>query len=115
MSAEEFTSLFAEVAFVLLAILTVVRAIRRPRLVNIHTAVLVSTVRALVLLAWLRDLEVLGESRARSITVTSLLVPLPYPLLRLARDFTGVRPWVRHAAEIALALSIAGIRLFEEL
>lgn len=115
MSAEEFTSLFAEVAFVLLAILTVVRAIRRPRLVKIHTAVFFSMIGAIVLLSWLGDLEILGESRARSITVTSLLVALPYPLLRLAGDFTGVRPWVRHAAEIALALSIAGIGLFEEL
>ncbi len=44
----------------------------------------------------------------------ALLLTLPYALLRLADDFTGVRTWIRRLAEGGLAASFGITFVFEE-
>ncbi len=116
MSAEELISLIAECSFVVLAGVTGVRAIKRPRWVKIHTAVFFGMMSLIVLVSWAHDLGWIGDSRVLDLVTVTVLLALPYPLLLLAGDFTGVPRRVRHATEAALALSVAGVlTLGEEL
>ncbi|MGE3961199.1 MAG: ATP-binding protein [Dehalococcoidia bacterium] len=110
MTAEVLLARLTEAAFVALAVVTLGRALRVPRRVKIHTAAFFGLVGAIVLTAWATDAGLLGEDDEKVTTVVQcLLVALPYPLLLLAGDFTGVRTRTRRAAEGALALSIAGL------
>jgi len=113
MSAEELVSRIAEVAFVTLAAITIVRAIRNHRLVKIHTAAFFALIAAIMLIGWARDLELIAEDELKATALTQmLLVAIPYPLLRLAGDFTGISRLVRHSAEAALLLSWAGLAAY---
>ena len=113
MSAEELIAHVTEVVFVLLAVITIARAIRVPRLVKIHTAAFFGLVGAIVLVSWSFDVGLFDENDQKLTTaVQVLLVAIPYPLLRLAGDFTGIPTLARRAAEIALAVSIAGLVAF---
>lgn len=110
MSAEEFTSLIAEISFVLLAILSIVRAVRHPRITKIHTSAFFSLAGLIILVSWGRDLGWLPqENEPLTTLVQILLISLPYPLLRLAGDFTGIRMIARRAAEAALLVSTVAI------
>lgn len=113
MSAEELVSRISEFAFVLLAAISLARAIRTPRLVKIHTAVFFGLIAGIVLLGWAIDLDVISQDELKATAVTQvLLVALPYPLLRLAGDFTGVSRVVQRTAEAGLVLSVAGLVAF---
>ncbi len=114
MSAQDLIAHVTEVVFVLLAVITIVRAVRVPRLVKIHTAAFFGLIGALVLAGWAIGAGLVSDDDRKLTTVVqSLLLALPYPLLRLAGDFTGIRQAVRRAAEGALLLSIAGIIAFD--
>lgn len=113
MSAEELISRIAEVAFVVLAAITVARAFRNHRIVKVHTAAFFVLIAAIMLIGWARDLELIAEDELKATALTQmLLVAIPYPLLRLAGDFTGVSRLVRHSAEAALLLSWIGLIAF---
>ena len=116
MSAEELISLIAECSFVVLAVLTCVRAIRTPRWVKIHTAVFFGMMGLIVVVSWASDLGWVGDSRTLGLATVTVLLALPYPLLLLAGDFTGVPRRVKRATEAALILSVLGVwTLGEEL
>lgn len=114
MSAEELISLIAECSFVVLAVLTCVRAIRTPRWVKIHTAVFFGMMGLVVLASWADDLGWVDDSRTLGLITVTVLLALPYPLLLLAGDFTGVPPLVKRAAEAALILSVLGLWMVGE-
>lgn len=114
MTAEELVSRLTEFTFMLLAVITIARAIRVPRLVKIHTAAFFGLTAGIFLLSWVRQAGLVGEDEEKLTTVVQwLLVSLPYPLLRLAGDFTGIRPAVRRAVEVTLAASLIGLLLFD--
>lgn len=116
MSAEQLISLITECSFIVLAVLTCGRAIRTPRRVKIHTAAFFGMMGLIVLASWVGDLGWIRDSRALDVVIVSVLLALPYPLLLLAGDFTGVPRRVKRAAEAALVLSIVGVvTLGEEL
>ncbi len=114
MSADTLISLLAEGSFVLLAVITFVRMVRRPRRVKVHTAAFFGMVGVIVLVSWAGDLGGIEESRPLRLVVLSLLLALPYPLLGLADDFTGVPSWIKRLTEVSLALSVVGVAALGE-
>jgi len=116
MSADALISLIAEGSFLLLAVITFVRMVHRPRRVKIHTAAFFGMVGTIVLISWMGELGSIGESRFIELATVSLLLALPYPLLALAADFTGVPTHIKRLTEVSLALSLVGVvALGEEL
>ncbi len=114
MSADALISLLAEGSFVLLAVITFLRMVLRPRRVKVHTAAFFGMVGVIVLVSWASALGWIEESRPLSILTVSLLLALPYPLLGLADDFTGVPAPIKRATEAALAASLVGVAALGE-
>ena len=113
MSAEELISRIAEGAFVVLAAITIARVLRNYRLVKVHTAAFFGLIAAIMLVGWGRDLGLIAEDELKVTALNQLLlVAVPYPLLRLAGDFTGINTLVRRCAEASLLFSWAGLVVY---
>jgi signal transduction histidine kinase len=104
-SAIELIQILAQLTWVAIGTIEVVRAIRRPSRSNIDIAFFFG-VLALVTVEGrvVALLDVPYEDVVRTASI-ALVMALPYLMLRITRDFAGVRPAIRHAAEIGLAAS----------
>ncbi|MEX2373804.1 MAG: ATP-binding protein [Dehalococcoidia bacterium] len=114
MTADELLSHVTQATFFLLFLILAVRAIRWPRRSNIDSAVFFLMIAVIVSISWINDALGTEPGRLVGAFTASLLVALPYPLLRLADDFTGVRPRIMRGAEVWLALAVASLFLVDE-
>jgi signal transduction histidine kinase len=97
--------------YLLIFALSIVRAIRSPLRSNINIAALFSITALTILLSVLTSLQVLPEGGLTSSISTSLILAMPYTLLRLADDFTEIPAWQMRGAEAILVLLVAGVFL----
>ena len=106
MSADDLLRLLTQVIFVLIFIVVAVLAIRRPLRANIDIAFFFGCLAALVgeqLIA-----QVLGVTPHPAVTIVlvALLLALPYLLLRLLEDFSGVPSPVMRGSEAGLVVLV---------
>ena len=110
MSALELIQLASNIVFVALAAITIVATVRRPTRGNIDVALLFGSLGIVVLETRVQT-ALADVSPLWTISVSLLVMALPYFLLRLVNDFGHVAPRVRRAAEIGLLLSAVAIVL----
>jgi signal transduction histidine kinase len=109
MRAEELFQRLTEVLYIVIFIAVLAGAIRRPTRVAMDMVLFFGDV-ALITLAGIaaRVLDV-NPSTTVSDVEASLLMALPYLLLRLVADFMPVRAWLLRAAEVGLILSVIAL------
>src|SRR5258708_21279765 len=106
MSALDLLQALSQVAWVAVAAISVVRAIRRPARTNVDTALFSAAIGSVLVYSRLAALLALPSESLITFLVIAVLMAAPYLLLRLIDDFAGVPRIIRRAAEIGLALSM---------
>src|SRR5260221_2503693 len=106
MSANQLVQLLTQVLFVLVFAFVAARAVRQPRRANVDTAVLFGAVALLVVEEWASEALGINQTRVLSWAFSSLLIALPYLLMRLVDDFAQVPRTLMHVAEAGLGLSV---------
>ncbi len=110
MTAEELLNGAAQVGYVLIFLVVLAREGRRPTLANLLSAVFFGISALLVVGDWVSAL--IGEEVAAiSAVQTALLLLWPYPLLRLAHEFTGVRTIALRLSEAGVVVSMVAVAL----
>lgn len=99
----------SQALFVLITALVVVDTIRQPRRVAVDTALFFGAATAVVLLSALVAAHLLPSSPLLGALSGSLILVLPYLLLRLVDDFVDVPAVVMPIAALGLVLSIAAL------
>jgi PAS domain S-box-containing protein len=96
----------SEVVFIAIFLATVAHAARRPTRPNLDTTLLFGAVALVVAERWLTELLQVPLNRILGSLVSSLVMALPYLLLRLLHDLARV-PWLlMRSAELGLACSV---------
>src|SRR3546814_13718892 len=104
MTAEELTRITAQVGFVVLFGISLLRAVRSPRPSNRNAAAFFGCVAFLIFMQWGTALLGGEDSELAADLAAGFILLFPYLLLRLAPDFLGVKRWlIRPAPAAALA------------
>lgn len=112
MNAIELIQAVAQIIWVVVGVLEVARAVRRPTRSNVDIALFFGVLAYVVLQGRVTTLfEVPFEGVLRA-TNLYLLMSLPYLLLRVTRDFAGVPTPVVRAVEIGLVAAAALVTAF---
>src|SRR5690348_8433578 len=98
MRADQLVQLASQALFVLIFLVVAVGALRRPRRVNIDITLLFGAIAILVAEGWIS--EAVGGTPGLLVTgsTQSLLMALPYLLLRLVEDFADTPAWLSRTA-----------------
>ncbi|CAN5781918.1 hypothetical protein BH23GEM11_BH23GEM11_04980 [soil metagenome] len=105
----------AQISFVLILLVVLRNAIRRPHAANIHVALFLGALTFAVTAGWLPDFLGVDTPGWFGQISATLVVALPYLLLRIVSDFSNVRWWLVRAAEIGLVLSVGAVWVWEDL
>jgi signal transduction histidine kinase len=106
-SADDFIQLVTQALYIVLFVLVAVRAAHRPLRANVDVTLLFGTTAVIIAIGGVSTaLHVTPPPWLAALTGT-LLLALPYLLLRLLDDFAGVQPWLLHGAAAGLVLSAA--------
>lgn len=111
MSAAQLIATLTQVIVVVVFAITFAEALRRPRRVNLDIALLFGFFAFIVVVTWLDELFGVKPGRYANAFIGSVLMTLPYLLLRLVDDFAAIPRWLLHAAEAGLVLSVVGLFL----
>src|SRR2546428_2101008 len=111
MSALALLQYLTQIIFVLVSLIVGARAVRRPRWADVDIALLYGVLSLVIALQWLDTALGVEPGRYEAALAGSLLMALPYLMLRLLADFAGVPTRFMRAAEAGLALAIAGLIL----
>ena len=111
MSADQLLQLISDVLFVLIFFTVLVQALRRPRRATIDTALLFGATALIVALSALDSALQITPHGVYGTALTSLLMALPYLLIRLVDDFTDLARWLRLGAAWGLALIVVSFIL----
>src|SRR5579871_307422 len=104
MSANDLLQLIADVLYVLIFLVVVWRAVRQPRRASIDTALFFGVFALIIVESWaVAGLGLKVNGLLLPITQT-LLMSLPYFLLRLVDDFSTVPRWLLWGAGAGLAI-----------
>jgi signal transduction histidine kinase/ActR/RegA family two-component response regulator len=114
LSALELVSWATQVLFVLLAAVSILTAIRRPRLATVDAALFFGGLALIIAESRVATLLGLGTSPVVTDVVVILLMAVSYLLLRLASDFVAVRRSVMRAAEVGLGGIVIAVILVTE-
>lgn len=110
MDIEQFTQYVSWLTYVLIFARTAAQAVRRPVRANIDIALLFSATTLIIALSVAGRLRLLPTTglwpSISPIIVITLLLAIPYFLLRLVDDFSYVPRWLMRASEVALGLMI---------
>ncbi|MDQ5825094.1 MAG: ATP-binding protein [Chloroflexota bacterium] len=113
MDVEQFSQYVAWFTYILIFARTATRAVRRPLRANIDIALLFTATTGIIALSVvgrLRLLPTTGWWPTVSLIITlTLLLALPYLLLRLVDDFSNVPTWLMRGAEVILGLTVITI------
>jgi signal transduction histidine kinase len=109
LSAQELLQYITWALFVAVFVVTLVEAIRHPRRSTIDTALLFGVLAAIIAESVVAAITLLPDSELLIDATGSLLMALPYLLLRLVEDFSQVPRWFRHAAEVGLAAAVVSL------
>jgi hypothetical protein len=114
MTTNELVSFLNQLPFVIIAIVTLYNAIRRPRRAAIDIALLFGALAAIVVIGWtVEQIELLDHPASTTIQVI-LLIALPYLLLRIVSDFMAVRSWIVGSAAVLFVALASAIVWFNE-
>lgn len=114
MSAEELVRYLADAGFLGLFALTLVEAIRRPSRGNLDTTLFFGAIAIVIAIAL--GLEAAGGEPPALVTAVqaSLIMALPYLVLRLARDFTDTSLRVLRSIGVVLLALVVPLFLVEQ-
>ncbi|HXT36294.1 MAG TPA: ATP-binding protein [Chloroflexota bacterium] len=112
MSAFQLLQLVSQLLFVLVAVAVTLQTIRRPLKASLDTALLFAVVALLVAVGWIHQLDGVKAGRWENAVTGSLLMAIPYMLVRLVDDFTTMRRAIPGAAAVGLAASIVSLFVF---
>lgn len=110
-SAADFLQTFSQVIFVLIFLFTMVREVRRPTRANLDIALFFGIAALTIAATWIDEAFGLKPADIVADVSAALVMALPYILLRLADDFSGVPPLVMRLAEAGLAALGIGLLL----
>lgn len=109
MSAIQFIEGLTQVLYLLIAIVVTIAAVRRPTRVRVDTALFFGTITLIIAEGWIFRTLGISTGRLSGVLTSSLLMALPYLLLRLVNDFTAVPAWHMRATETGLLLAVAAL------
>src|SRR5579859_543141 len=102
MQASDLIQLLSQALYVIVFLLSLVRAIRNPRPVTIEIAALFGSATVSVAFTWVALGLRLSPPRAVTDLNVALVMLLPYLLLRLVDEFAGVPTIIQRLAEAGL-------------
>jgi signal transduction histidine kinase len=106
-TVDSFLQNLTDALFVVIFLVVLARTLRSRRRSDADAALLFGAVALIVAEAWITKAFSIKPSGVLNVVVSSLLMALPYLLLRLVDDYTGVAPRLMWSAAAGLALSIA--------
>ncbi|HVC79415.1 MAG TPA: ATP-binding protein [Chloroflexota bacterium] len=112
MSAYQLLQLASQLLFVFVAVAVTLQMIHRPLKASLDTALLFAVVAFLVAIGWLHEINGVKAGRWENAVTGSLLMAIPYMLVRLVDDFTTTRRAILGAAAVGLAASIVSLFVF---
>lgn len=110
-SAADFLQTLSQVIFVLIFLFTVVQEVRRPTRANLDIALFFGVAALTIAATWIDEAFRLHPSALVSDVSGALAMALPYLLLRLADDFSGVPRLALRLAEAGLIAIVIGLLL----
>src|SRR3954453_23024783 len=112
MSASQFVQYLTQALYLLISLVVVRAAARRPTRARIDIAIFFGVITLIFAESW--ALKALGVRAGPGLTAVSqvLLMALPYLLIRLVSDFAVVPPLIMRGGELGLVLSIIAILVF---
>src|SRR5579871_4516801 len=90
MSAEQLIQILSDVLYVLIFLVVALQAILRPRRATIDSALLFGVTAAIVAQSWVSEATRAVPTHLITATLQTLLMALPFLLVRLVDDFAGV-------------------------
>jgi signal transduction histidine kinase len=112
MSAIQFIQWLTQALYILISIVVTITAARRPTRVRMDIALFFGVVTVIIAQGWVFRTLNIPQGRAITVALLSLLLMLPYLLLRLVNDFTTVPTPIVRAAEVGLACAVVSIIAF---
>lgn len=112
MAADQFLRYLTQALYVIIFLATAVEAVRRPTRAQIDIALFFGVTALVIAQGWVVRALGLDASRILTALTSSLVMALPYLLLRLVNDFSTVWPPLMRGAEAGLVLSVAGLFAF---
>src|SRR5688572_16042865 len=109
MSADDLLQWLTQALFVLIFLVTGVRALRRPLRATIDIALFFGVLSFIIAETWATTALDVTPGRALNAFNGALIMALPYLLLRLVDDFADVPRWLLRSSEIGLALAVIGL------
>lgn len=109
MTALELIQVLTDVLFALIFVVAAVQAVRRPFRASVDAALLFGAVAAVIGLALVAGALEAAEGPIETALAASLIMALPYLLLRLVTDSSEVPRAVMWLAELGLILAVGGI------
>ena len=112
MSAIQFFQWLTQALYVIISLVAVSTAARRPTRVRLDIALFFGVITLIIAQGWIFQAYNISMNRFTTILISSLLMALPYLLLRLVNDFTSISTRILRVAEAGLFLCIVGIIAF---
>jgi uncharacterized protein YjeT (DUF2065 family) len=112
MSAIQFIQWLTQTLYILSSIVVTIAAVRRPTRVRVDIALFFGVVTVIIAQGWIYRALGIPVGRVSNVLIVSLLMLLPYLLLRLVNDFTTMPTRILRAAAIGLACAVAGVIAF---
>ena len=113
MSADDLLQFITQALFVLIFFAVLHQAVRQPLRANVDIALLFGVLSLVIAEGWVQRALDIESNRLLTAITGSLIMALPYLLLRLVDDFADVPPWLMHGAEVGLALAVVGLFMLE--
>ncbi len=111
MTAYQLLQLLSQVLFVLIACVVTIKALYRPWKANIDTALLFDVTALIVAVTWFDEKVGITPGRVQTGVLDSLIMALPYFLIRMVDDFTGMSPTLLRTAPGGLVVSVISLCL----
>src|SRR3954447_963312 len=113
MSASQFVQYLTQALYLLISVIVIVTAARRPTRARIDIAIFFGAITLIFAESWV--LRAFGVRAGPGLTalIQVLLMALPYLLVRLVSDFATVPPLILRGAELGLVLSVIAILAFQ--
>ncbi len=114
MDADQFLQLITQVLYVTIFVLTARHAWHRPDRARLHIAILFGMLSLIIAQQWATSLLHVTPGHFFKALSGSLMMGLPYLLMRLLSDYTTVTRYLLRAASLGLALSVILLFAIEE-
>ena len=111
LTADQFLNFVTQATFVVVFLVTAAAAVRSPRRAKVDTALFFGALAVIIALQWLSAAGVLPTHPVLSALSGALLMALPYLMLRLVDDFSGVPARIMGVAAGGLVLSAVVVAL----